>query len=127
MAIISKGIKLSYKSSDNFVDLTNLQEIPDLGGDVEAIEITTLADAAHTYTDGLKNYGDSLAFKFLYDGEQFTTLNGLTGVNEWKVTLPDEATCTFSGTSSVKLDGVGTNAAVTYTLSIKPNTEMVWA
>lgn len=127
MAIISKGIKLSYKSSNNFVDLTNLQEIPDLGGDVEAIEITTLADAAHTYTDGLKNYGDSLAFKFLYDGEQFTTLNGLTGVNEWKVTLPDEATCTFSGTSSVKLDGVGTNAAVTYTLSIKPNTEMVWA
>lgn len=127
MAIISKGIKLSYKSSDSFVDLTNLQEIPDLGGDVEAIEITTLADAAHTYTDGLKNYGDSLAFKFLYDGEQFTTLNGLTGVNEWKVTLPDEANCTFSGTSSVKLDGVGTNAAVTYTLSIKPNTEMVWA
>lgn len=127
MAIISKGIKLSYKSSDSFVDLTNLQEIPDLGGDVEAIEITTLADAAHTYTDGLKNYGDSLAFKFLYDGEQFTTLNGLTGVNDWKVTLPDEATCTFSGTSSVKLDGVGTNAAVTYTLSIKPNTEMVWA
>ena len=127
MAIISKGIKLSYKSGESFVDLTNLQEIPDLGGDVEAIEITTLADAAHTYTDGLKNYGDSLAFKFLYDGTQFSTLNGLTGVNEWKVTLPDEATCTFSGTNSVKLDGVGTNAAVTYTLSIKPNTEMVWA
>jgi hypothetical protein len=69
MAVISKGIKLSYKSGESFVDLTNLQEIPDLGGDVEAIEITTLADAAHTYTDGLKNYGDSLAFKFLYDGE----------------------------------------------------------
>lgn len=127
MAVISKGIKLSYKSGESFVDLTNLQEIPDLGGDVEAIEITTLADAAHMYTDGLKNYGDSLAFKFLYDGTQFSTLNGLTDVNEWKVTLPDDATCTFSGTSSVKLDGVGTNAAVTYTLSIKPNTEMVWA
>lgn len=127
MAVISKGIKLSYKSSSAFVELTNLQEIPDLGGDVEAIEITTLADAAHMYTDGLKNYGDSLAFKFLYEGAQFETLNGLTGVNEWKVDLPDGASCSFSGTSSVKLDGVGVNAALTYTLAVKPNSEMIWA
>lgn len=127
MAVISKGITLSYKKDADFIELTNLQEIPDLGGEVEAIEITTLADAAHTYTDGLKNYGDSLAFKFLYDGAQFETLNGLTGASEWKVELPDGAACTFGGTSSVKLDGVGVNAAITYTLSVKPNTEMVWA
>ena len=129
MAVISKGIKLSYKAtgSAQYVELTNLQEIPDLGGEVEAIEITTLADAAHMYTDGLKNYGDSLAFKFLYEGTQFETLNGLTGTIGWKVDLPDGAACTFDGTSSVKLDGVGVNAALTYTLAIKPNSEMAWA
>ena len=128
MAVISKGITLSYKADGaSFVALTNLQEIPDLGGDTEAIEITTLADSAHMYTDGLKNYGDSLAFKFLYEGAQFTTLNGLTGVSEWQVELPDGATCVFSGTGSVKLDGVGVNAALTYTLAIKPTSEMVWA
>lgn len=128
MAIISKGITLSYKTPEGaeFIELKGLQEIPELGGDSEAIEITTLADAAHTYTDGIKNYGDSLAFKFLYDGEQFEELNGLVGSNTWMVTLPDGATCTFSGTNSVKLDGVGVNAAITYTLAIKPNTEMVW-
>lgn len=129
MAVISKGIKLSYKAgtASEFVELTNLQEIPDLGGEVEAIEITTLADAAHMYTDGLKNYGDSLAFKFLYEGAQFTALGALTGVQEWKVELPDGEACTFSGSSSVKLDGVGVNAALTYTLSIKPSSEMIWA
>jgi hypothetical protein len=127
MAVISKGITLSYKNGGaEFVELTNLQEIPELGGDTEAIEITTLADSAHMYTDGLKNYGDSLAFKFLYEKTQFTTLNGLTGATEWKVTLPDDTACTFGGTSSVKLDGVGVNAALTYTLAIKPNSEMVW-
>ena len=104
-----------------------MQEIPDLGGEAEAIEITTLADAAHMYTDGILNYGDSLAFKFLYDKEQFTTLTGLTGSNSWKVELPDGATCTFTGTSSVKLDSVGVNAALTYQLSIKPNSAMAWA
>ena len=130
MATISKGIKLSYKtpaSESQYIELTNLQEIPDLGGEAEAIEITTLADAAHMYTDGILNYGDSLAFKFLYDKTQFTTLTGLTGSNSWKVELPDGATCTFTGTSSVKLDSVGVNAALTYQLSIKPNSAMAWA
>lgn len=127
MAVISKGITLSYGTGENFTELTNLQEIPELGGDVEAIEITTLADSAHTYTDGIKNYGDSLAFKFLYEQAQFTTLNGLAESVNWKVELPDGATCTFGGTCSVKLDGVGVNAALTYTLSIKPNSEMLWA
>lgn len=129
MAVISKGIKLSYKtgSAGEFVDLTDLQEIPELGGDKEAIEITTLEDAAHMYTDGILNYGDSLSFKFLYNNTQFETLQGLTGSSEWKVSLPDSTTCTFSGTSSVKLDGVGVNAVLTYTLNIKPNSAMTWA
>ena len=123
MAVISKGITLSYGENE----LTNLMEIPELGGDTEAIEITTLADAAHMYIDGIKNYGDSLAFKFLYEETQFMTLNGLTESQNWKVSLPDGATCSFGGTCSVKLDGVGVNAALTYTLNIKPNTEMVFA
>ena len=128
MAVISKGIELSYKNgTGEFTKLTNLQEIPDLGGTTEAIEITTLADAAHMYTDGLINYGDSLEFKFLYEGAQFTALGAVEGVAEWKVELPDGEACTFSGSSSVKLDGVGVNAALTYTLAIKPTSEMVWA
>lgn len=123
MAIISKGIKL-FKGD---VELTNLQEIPDLGGEAESIEITCLADAAHTYTNGILNYGDSLAFKFLYEKEQFATLAAVKDSAEWKVELPDASTCSFSGTASVKLDGVGVNAALTYTLSIKPDSEMIWA
>ncbi len=123
MATISLGIKL-YRNDE---ELTNLQEIPELGGDAEAIEITTLADPAHMYTDGIKNYGDSVAFKFLYEKAQFTALNASTDTDTWKVELPDGATCTFGGKGSVKLDGVGVNAALTYTLSVKPNSAMVWA
>ena len=129
MATISKGIKLSYKTSggENYTELTNLQEIPELGGDAESIEITTLGDSAHMYTDGILNYGDSLPFVFLYEKTQFTTLQGLTGSVDWKVSLPDNSTCSFSGSCSVKLAGVGVNAALTYTLSIKPDSAMTWA
>ena len=129
MAVISKGITLKYKTStaQTYTELTNLQEIPELGGEAEAIEITTLADAAHKYTDGILNYGDSLAFKFLYDKTQFAALQALDGSIGWQVELPDDSTCTFTGTASIKLDGVGVNAALTYTLSIKPDSEMAWA
>lgn len=123
MATISKGIEL-YR---NDTLLTNLQEIPELGGDSEAIEVTVLSDAAHMYTNGIKNYGDTLSFKFLYENEQFMTLASAGDAEDnWKVKLPDGTTCSFSGTSSVKLDGVGVNAALTYTLGIKPTKEMTW-
>ena len=128
MATISKGIKLSYKASgDTYTELTNLQSIPDMGGSADSIEITTLADAAHTYTNGILDYGDSLEFVFLYEKEQFTTLNALTGSKDWKVELPDSSTCSFSGSASVSLTGVGVNEALTYTLSIKPDSAMAWA
>lgn len=128
---LSKGIKLSYKASGgaNFTDLTNLQEIPDIGGDTDAVEVTTLDDAAHMYINGLKDYGDSLDFTFLYDKTQFTTLNGLSGTISWKVTLPGTggATFTFDGECSVKLNGVGVNDAITYTLSVKPSSAITVA
>ena len=130
MAVISKGIKL-YKDE---TELENLQEIPELGGDAEAIEITVLSDEAHMYTDGIKNYGDSIAFKFLYEATQFNELANDDESHKWKVELPDgtgdnnagATTCSFDGKGSVKLGGVGVNAALTYTLAIKPTSAMVW-
>lgn len=121
--IISKGIKLHMGEKE----LTNLQEIPDIGGEAEAIEVTVLSDAAHMYIDGILNYGDSLGFIFLYEKEQFVELSAAEGVQAWKVELPDATTCTFNGTCSVRLNSVGVNAALTYTLFIKPNSEMIWA
>lgn len=128
MAVISKGITLGYKTGDagEFNILTNLQEIPELGGEAEAIEITVLTDEAHMYVNGIKNYGDSLAFKFLYETDQFEELQAHTEEVLWQVKLPDTTTCQFKGTGSVKLDGVGVNAALTYTLAIKPTSEMIW-
>lgn len=127
MATLSKGITLSYKTTgaEDFVLLTNLQEIPDLGGEAEGIDITTLADGAFMYMDGIKEYGDSLEFVFLYEKAQFMTLQETTEA-DWKVSLPDATTCEFHGTCSVKLTGVGVNEALTYTLGIKPNSEMLW-
>lgn len=121
--LLSKGITLSKGD----VVLTNLQEIPDLGGTTESVEVTTLDDAAHMYINGLISYGDSLDFIFLYEKEQFATLSAGGDSTAWTVTLPDASKCSFSGAYSVKIDGVGVEAPITYTLSIKPDSEMTWA
>ena len=118
--VISKGITLSYGENT----LTDLLEIPELGKIFDALETTTLDSSAHTYIDGLENYGDSIAFKFLYEKEQFTTLNALTGEQQWKVTLPDGEAYAFSGSCSVRLDAVGVNAVLTYQLLIRPSSSM---
>lgn len=125
MAILSKGIKLSYSSSgtESYTDLTDLLEIPSLGGSVDKVDVTTLADASKKYINGIKDYGD-LAFKFNYAKAQFTTLNGLTGSINFKVTLPDTTTATFSGEPSVSLEGVGVGAAMTYTLNISLDSDI---
>ena len=122
-AVVSIGIKLYHADKV----LTDLMEIPEMGGSVEKIDVTTLDSVAYRYTDGLKNYGDSLDFKFLYSQEQFSTLNALEGSQSWKVELPDGATCSFTGSCGVRLEGVGVNSAITFILSITPDSEMIWA
>ena len=128
---LSRGIKLSYKSNggSTFTELTNLQEIPELGNNAkEKVDVTVLSDSAKKSIDGLSDTAQDLSFKFLYDKEQFTTLAALTTSTDWQVELPSEGnTATFSGTPSVKLDSVGVGAALTYTLTISVNTEITFA
>ena len=128
---LSRGIKLSYKSDSGstFTELTNLQEIPELGNNTkEKVDVTVLSDSAKKSIDGLSDTAQDLPFKFLYDKEQFTTLASLTTSTDWQVELPLEGnTATFSGTPSVKLDSVGVGAALTYTLTISVNTVITFA
>lgn len=128
--ILSKGITLGYKaaSGSSFTTLTNLQEIPELGNNApEKIDVTVLSDGAKKSIAGLSDTAQDLAFKFLYEKAQFETLAAMEGSNEWRVTLPDGTTADFVATPSVKLAGAGVSAALTYTLSLSVESEIVFA
>ncbi len=126
--ILSKGITLGYKASgDTYTTLTNLQEIPELGNNApEKIDVTVLSDEAKKSISGLSDTAQDLGFKFLYEETQFASLAGLTGSKEWKVTLPDGTAATFAATPSVKLDGAGVSAALTYTLNLSVESLIVF-
>lgn len=136
---ISKNIRLfagwgATASAVSRVEIENLQEIPDLSnaqGETETIEITTLKDAYHEYTDGLKNYAESseLSFKFLYSPEEYHSVYELISDDTqtgkylfWFVVLPDGSTFTIkSKSASTVINGVGVASAITYTLNIVPS------
>ncbi len=129
--ILSKGITLSYKNAETYVEIPNLQECPELGGAAEKVDVTTLADANYKYINGIKDFGD-LAFKFLYDNSAETSnyrvVRGLEEageVVEWKVTFPDGTAFAFSGEASTTIDGAAVNAALTFTLNITLNSDIV--
>lgn len=127
--MITKGIKLSYKTGEGeFIDLKDLQEVPEIGnGAPEKIEVTTLDSEVKEYIAGLQDSGQDLAFKFLYVKEQFTALAAMAESVDWKVSLPDAVAATFKGTPSVKMDAASPNGAITYTLTVTVESEIAFA
>lgn len=128
--LLSKGITLSYKAGTGTTlkALTNLQEIPELGNNArEKVDVTVLSDDAKKSIAGLSDTAQDLAFKFLYEKAQFAELAALEDSCEWQVTLPDGTKATFTATPSVKLAGAGVSAALTYTLSLSVESEIVFA
>ena len=132
--ILTKNTNLSYKQGELWIELgADLQEFPDLGAAAEQVEVTTLADANRRYINGIKDFG-TLDFTFLYDGASedsaFKKLHALEVAGdpvEFKVELPDGITVTFSGFASVTIAGGAVNDAMTFTLSINLNSDLVIA
>ena len=128
--ILSKGITLSYKKETQFVVIPDLQEVPDLGGSAEKVDVTTLADGNYKYINGIKDFGD-LEFKFLYSNSgtesNYRICRGLEEagkVVEWKVSFPDGTGFEFSGEPSTTIDGQSVNSAITFTLNITLNSDI---
>lgn len=125
MAILSKGMKLGYKTgtASSYTNLTGLQTVPALGGSKDKVDVTTLADGSYKYIAGIKSF-DDLEFTFIYDKDVYsifttptTGLENLSSV-DWEVEFPDGVKFDFSGACSVAVQGGEVNGAITFTLTI---------
>lgn len=124
--LLTKDTTLSYKtgSVSTFTELEHLMEVPELGGDPEKVEVTTLASSVKQYIPGIRDLGD-LAFKFLYDNEaidsNYRVLRGLQESGEvatFRVEYPDGTGHEFEAYVNVKMDAAAVNAAMTFTASM---------
>jgi hypothetical protein len=131
--ILTKDMSLAYGTEGSKKVLTNLMEIPEIGNNApEKIDVTVLTDDVKKSISGLGDSAQDLAFKFLYEEEQFTDLDELANSEnpstEWQVTIPkSQIKATFTGTPSVKLGAAAPNGALTYTLNISVESKIVFA
>lgn len=124
--ILSKDTTLSMDGTE----IANLQQIPDIGGAADQVDVTTLADGNYMYINGIKNFG-TLEFTFLYDNSAATSNYRVCRAAEedgeahaFVLTLPDETTFTFSGQVSTTISSAGVNAALQFTLTVNLGSEI---
>lgn len=124
--------KLNYKAGEatEFKEIELLMEVPELGGDPEKIDVTTLSDKVKKYMPGVKDLGD-LAFKFLYDNSEETSnyrvLKGLEENNSiatYQVMYPDGTAHEFDAYVNVKMDAAAVNAALAFTATFSLQSEI---
>lgn len=122
--LTSIGVVL-YQGGKRLVDL---QSFPDLMGDTDKIETTTLEDRSRRYLPGLKDPGD-MEFEFLYSGQGAgTNWKELRDAETagvavaYELVFPDKSAFTWSGIPSVGMTGKGIGEALTFKAKITPTT-----
>lgn len=134
MAISTYKVFLMHYVTSAYEKLCDIKEFPDLGGEPEMLETTTLSDSMQTYIAGIQTL-DSLSFTANYDLTTFQALKELEGSTEkyavWFGGTGEGATLTpdgsngkfeFEGQLSVYPEGGGVNEVVDMNITIAPST-----
>lgn len=136
MAISTYKVFLMHKAAaaEAWAKLIDIKEFPDLGGEPEMLETTTLSDNMQTYIPGIQSL-DGLSFTANYDLTEFKKLKALEGKQEqyavWFGGTGDPPNVTptgekgkfsFTGELSVYPVGGGVNEVVDMNITIAPST-----
>lgn len=141
------GTYLAVKDTDSYKILCPIQDFPDLGGDPEMLQTTTLSDASHTYIKGIQSM-DSLQFttnlyfgaeseegSFLYikkkydkaDINDFAVVFTKDPVAGTELTAGVQLAASFKGQLAIWANGGGVDEVVKCTISISPSTEITYS
>ena len=134
MAISTYKVFLMVKNNNTYEKLIDIKEFPDLGGEPELLETTTLSDNMQTYIAGIQSL-DGLSFTANYTKTDFAALKALEGVKKsyavWFGGTESSGTLTpdgsdgkfnFDGELSVYPVGGGVNEVVDMIITFAPST-----
>lgn len=138
MAISTYKTFLMYKASggSSYSKLIDIKDYPDLGGEPEMLDTTTLSDGARTYIPGIQSQ-EAMTFTANYTSADYATVKALEGTEQdfavWfggtvsnGVATPtgSDGKFAFKGKLVVFVSGGGVNEPVNMTISIAPSTEI---
>jgi len=132
----TQGTYLMYKatSSAQYTKLVDIIDFPDMGGEAEQVEISTLSDRMDRFVKGRQKL-TAPAFLANYMPDDYQLCLGLEGKQiEYSLWFDEETKATpagtfgkfdFTGDMSVFIVGAGGNAARQMKLTISTSTEIV--
>lgn len=128
MAITTQGVVLTVVPiAGGDAVVVKIKDFPDLGGEPEMVEMTTLADSVQKYELGVQAQ-DSLEFTVNFDGDTYASLKQLESKHDNEYTLSmgvvAEGAFQWTGSHSVYLVGGGVNAPLEMKLVCVPETEV---
>lgn len=128
MAISSYKVELlKGNGSSTYEKFSDIKSFPDLMGDPNTIETTTLSDDQQTFIPGIKT-GDTLQFVCNYSSDLATKVKAIEGQDiEWQVKFSDGSTFTFKGAVSMGIPGKGVDEVLELNLNIVPSTVVTFS
>lgn len=125
---------MKKETGGSYAKLCDIKDFPDLGGEPEALDTTTLSDSMETHIPGIQKL-DALTFTSNYDLTVYTTLAALkdselelavwfggTESNDTVTPTGSQGKFEFKGKLSVYVNGGGVNEVRGMTLTVTPST-----
>lgn len=104
----------------------DIKEFPDLIGDPNMLETTTMSDAAQTYIPGIKS-SDSLAFTYNYTKEAFAAVQADEGKPlYYTLEFSDGSSFSWQGQHTATMAGKGVDEVVEAGITIAPSTAVTF-
>ena len=127
MAISSYNVQLKWgESADAVAKVVDIKDFPDLIGEPNMLETTTLSDGMQTYIPGIKA-SDMMTFTFNYDKTVFQSVKADEGkALFYELAFSDGSTFTWQGQHTVGLPGKGVDEVLEATINIAPSTEVAF-
>lgn len=128
MAISTFGISLKWgTSAEAAAKVVDIKDFPDLIGDPNLLETTTLSDAQVTNIPGIKG-SDLLTFTCNYTKEDFGAVKDDEGTELYYVLeFSDGSQFTWKGQHTCGLPGKGVDEVVEFTVNVVPSSEVTFS
>jgi len=126
-------------TGDAYQKLIDITEFPDLGGEPEFLDTTTLSDKMRTFILGIQN-NEGMTFNANYDKADYTALKaleekeegyavwfgGTEGTDGTVTPTGSDGKFSFTGQLSVRVTGAAVNEVRGMSISIAPSTTIAF-
>ena len=128
MAISSYGVVLKWgESAATVAKKVDIKDFPDLFGDPNLLETTTLANKQQTYIPGILS-SDMKAFTANYTAADFKACNDDADKDlYYSLEFSDGSKFTWQGKHTMGLPGKGVDEVIEMTINVVPSTDITFS